>query len=201
MPVLGILAAPAPPYAENVSAIRRGLSEAGFVEGRNLAMEFRWAEGQLDRLPALAADLVNRQVALIVTVGGWHLWQTRGMRLRQSPSYSTWALTRSALVLSRASTDRAAISPASALCRWRSRRNGSTCCANSSPRQEPSAFSAIRLIPASRLLYRICMPRRVHSGLNSLSDTLATRATLTWHSRALFGVAFKRCWLMLIRSF
>jgi putative ABC transport system substrate-binding protein len=70
MPVIGILAAPAPPYAENVSAIRRGLSEAGFVEGRNLAMEFRWAEGQLDRLPALAADLVNRQVTLIVTVGG-----------------------------------------------------------------------------------------------------------------------------------
>ena len=70
MPVIGILAAPAPPYAENVSAIRRGLSEAGFMEGRNLAMEFRWAEGQLDRLPALAADLVNRQVTLIVTVGG-----------------------------------------------------------------------------------------------------------------------------------
>src|SRR5258708_7257471 len=70
MPVIGILAAPAPPYAENVSAIRRGLNEAGFVEGRNLAMEFRWAEGQLDRLPALAADLVNRQVSLIVTVGG-----------------------------------------------------------------------------------------------------------------------------------
>jgi ABC-type uncharacterized transport system substrate-binding protein len=70
MPVIGFLAAPAPPYAENVSAIRRGLSEAGFVEGRNLAMEFRWAEGQLDRLPALAADLVNRQVTMIVTVGG-----------------------------------------------------------------------------------------------------------------------------------
>jgi ABC-type uncharacterized transport system substrate-binding protein len=70
MPVIGILAAPAPPYAENVSAIRRGLNEAGFVEGRNVAIEFRWAEGQLDRLPALAADLVKRQVAVIITVGG-----------------------------------------------------------------------------------------------------------------------------------
>jgi putative ABC transport system substrate-binding protein len=67
---IGILAAPAPPYAENISAIRRGLGEAGFVEGRNLAMEFRWADGQLDRLPALAADLVNRHVGLIITVGG-----------------------------------------------------------------------------------------------------------------------------------
>jgi putative tryptophan/tyrosine transport system substrate-binding protein len=70
MPVIGILAAPAPPYAENVSAIRRGLSEAGFVEGRNVAIEFRWAEGQLDRLPALAAELVKRQVAVIITMGG-----------------------------------------------------------------------------------------------------------------------------------
>jgi len=70
IPVIGILAAPAPPYTENVSAIRRGLNETGFVEGRNVGMEFRWAEGQLDRLPAMAADLVNRQVAVIVTVGG-----------------------------------------------------------------------------------------------------------------------------------
>jgi putative tryptophan/tyrosine transport system substrate-binding protein len=70
MPVIGVLAAPAPPYAENVSAIRRGLNEAGFVEGRNVAIEFRWAEGHLDRLPALAADLVKLQVAVIITMGG-----------------------------------------------------------------------------------------------------------------------------------
>src|SRR5215831_444454 len=70
MPIIGILAAPAPPYAENVSAIRRGLNETGFVEGRNVMMEFRWAQGQLDRLPALAADLVKRQVAVMITVGG-----------------------------------------------------------------------------------------------------------------------------------
>ena len=67
MPLVGLLAAPAPtpPYAENVSAIRRGLNETGFVEGRNVMIEFRRAEGQLDRLPTLAADLVKRQVAVI----------------------------------------------------------------------------------------------------------------------------------------
>jgi len=70
IPVIGILGVPAPPYAENVSAIRRGLNDAGFVEGRNFEIEFRWAEGQINRLPALAADLVKRQVAVIITMGG-----------------------------------------------------------------------------------------------------------------------------------
>src|SRR5712671_5779432 len=93
MPVVGILAAPPPPYAENVSAIRRGLSETGFIEGRNVALEFRWAEGQLDRLPALAADLVKRQVAVIITVGVPLRWPPHNMRRQRFPSYSTWATT------------------------------------------------------------------------------------------------------------
>jgi putative tryptophan/tyrosine transport system substrate-binding protein len=71
MPVVGFLGtASAGPFAHLVASLRRGLQETGFVEGRNVAIEYRWAEGQYDRVPALAADLVRRQVAVIVTVGG-----------------------------------------------------------------------------------------------------------------------------------
>jgi putative tryptophan/tyrosine transport system substrate-binding protein len=67
MPIIGFLRsttlADAPHY---VTAFRRGLKEAGYIEGENVAIEYRWAEGRLDRLPILSADLVRQQVALIV---------------------------------------------------------------------------------------------------------------------------------------
>jgi ABC-type uncharacterized transport system substrate-binding protein len=70
MPVVGYLGAESPElWASRLRAFHQGLGETGFVEGRNVAIEYRWAESQYDRLPALAADLVGRQVTVIATPG------------------------------------------------------------------------------------------------------------------------------------
>ena len=70
-PVVGMLSSgSAEGFAPRVRAFRQGLHEAGYVEGRNVKIEFRWADGRYERLPALAADLVSRGVAAIATIGG-----------------------------------------------------------------------------------------------------------------------------------
>jgi putative ABC transport system substrate-binding protein len=71
MPVIGFLSTGSlQSDAFRLAAVRQGLMEAGYVEGRNFAFDYRWAEGQYERLPSLAAELVRREVALIVTGGG-----------------------------------------------------------------------------------------------------------------------------------
>jgi ABC-type uncharacterized transport system substrate-binding protein len=71
MPVIGYLSAVSPrPGARLLAVFRQSLAEGGFVEGQNVGIEYRWAEGQFDRLPAMAEELLRRRVALIVAIGG-----------------------------------------------------------------------------------------------------------------------------------
>ena len=70
MPAIGVLAAESPDlFVDRLRAFQQGLKEGGYIDGQNVAIEYRWAEGQYDRLPTLAADLIRRRVAVIATLG------------------------------------------------------------------------------------------------------------------------------------
>ena len=109
MPVVGYLSSATPEgFSGYLRALRQGLKESGYVEGENVAIEYRWADDQIDRLPALAADLVRRRVALIVAV-------TPPAALAAKAATTTipivfgMAMTQSKLVWSPVSPGRAAI--------------------------------------------------------------------------------------------
>jgi hypothetical protein len=71
MPVIGFMSTRSPEESEyQLEAFRRGLKDGGYVEGQNVAIEFRWARGQYDRLPEMAAELVSRRVSVLTAVGG-----------------------------------------------------------------------------------------------------------------------------------
>src|SRR5438105_3662410 len=86
MPVIGFLSSVSPNRFENlVQGFNRGLKEAGYIDGHNLHIEYRWAEGDYERLPALATDLVQRKVAAIAATGSPNSVRAAKMATRTIP--------------------------------------------------------------------------------------------------------------------
>jgi putative tryptophan/tyrosine transport system substrate-binding protein len=111
MPVIGYLNGTSPvPGETSLAAFRQGLGETGYVEGQNLAIEYRWAMGRYDRLPALAAELVGRKVDVMAATGGSARRQKT--QARRSRSSSPEAATRSQTAWSPVSRGRAVTSRA-----------------------------------------------------------------------------------------
>jgi hypothetical protein len=100
MPVIGLLDSRSPEaLTDRLRGFRQGLKDTGYVEGENVAIEYRWAENQLDRLQVLAAELVRRRVVVIATSGGPAVPFAAKAATRRSPSSSPSPTTRSGLVL------------------------------------------------------------------------------------------------------
>jgi len=95
MPVIGFLSSLAPSdLAHVLPAFQQGLERAGFLEGRNVGIEYRWAEGDYQRLPALAAELVNRKVTVIAAISGTPAALAAKTAQQRFPSYSQSAAIR-----------------------------------------------------------------------------------------------------------
>ncbi len=125
---------------------QKGLADAGFVEGRNVRVEYRWADGRYDRLPALASEIVDLRPTVIVATGGNVTALAAAPPHRLSRSSSRREAIRSRAALSRALTGRAAMRQASHCSSPNLPRSVSSFCAKSRPTRQRSAFLSIPAI-------------------------------------------------------
>ena len=130
IPVIGFLNGASPqPWKDYIAGFRAGLKEAGYLDGQNVTIEFRWAEGHYDRLPEMAADLVRRKVAVWSRLGVHRAsWPPRGL-LQPFRLFSRAALTRFTLASSLASAIPGATSPVSIRSSPQRRVSGLACSA------------------------------------------------------------------------
>ena len=142
LPVVGFLnGQSSEAFAHLLTAFRQGLKEIGYLDGENAIVEYRWAEGDIDKLPALARDLVQRQVAVIVAAGGAHLAAKAATRI--IPIVFTTPESRFKRDSSQVSIALAGMLQGSAFLRARSRQSGLSCCMSLYLRQQPSGCSSI----------------------------------------------------------
>src|SRR5262245_14782461 len=130
IPVVGFLrSTPQAPFQNLVTAFRQGLKETGFVEGQNVAVDYRYADNQIDRLPALVADLIHRPVAVIVSDN------ISAIVARHATMTVPIVFATGGDPAGSVSSDLAPTSPASASFPGSWHRNGWNCCARSYPRR------------------------------------------------------------------
>src|ERR1700733_6137621 len=179
MPVVGLLSSFSS-NERNTAAFNQGLKELGFVDGQNVVIDYRYAEGHYDQLPELAADLVRRHVVAIFATGG------NGPALAAKAAATTIpivfeaaAAIRCKPVLSPASTGLVATSPASASPKPRSWRSDLNCFINLSQRPRQSACYSILAIPTPICRFGRCRTAQVPSDAKSPSQAPGPKTTLT----------------------
>ena len=180
MPVVGLLSSFSS-NERNTAAFNQGLKELGFVDGQNVVIDYRYAEGHYDQLPGLAADLVRRHVVAIFATGGngGQRWRPRPRPRQFQSSLKAAAVIRCKPVLSPASTGLAATSRASASPKPRSWRSDLNCFINLSQRPRQSACYSIRAIPTPICKFERCRTAQLPSDAKSPSQAPGPKTTLT----------------------